>query len=76
MKEKIAVERDEFVLVSSSSGDWEGLYKNGRLIVEDHNISTYDIFKIFGILLTEKEADEGWLESEGSLPKNLSDVQF
>ena len=66
----------KFVIVSSSSGDWEGLYKDGVLVTEGHSISNRDIFANLGVSVQEKEAAEGWLEERGNLPKNLSDVEF
>jgi hypothetical protein len=65
-----------FTIVSSSSGDWDGLYHDGKLVTEGHSLSVREVLTLLGFRVEEKEASEGWLEDHGSLPKNLKDVQF
>ena len=55
--------------------DWEGLYVDGELVLEGHQIRKEEMFTILGINYTEVETAEGWLESRGKLPKKLSDVE-
>ncbi len=62
------------VLVTNYS-DWEGLYKDGELVLEGHRVSREDIFNLLGINYDVVEAAEGWIESRGSLPQKLSDVE-
>ncbi|NOQ49755.1 MAG: hypothetical protein GQ553_03725 [Nitrosomonadaceae bacterium] len=64
----------ELVLVTNYN-DWEGLYIDGKLVLEGHVIRKDEMLTILGINYTEVEAAEGWLESCGCLPKNLSDVE-
>ena len=58
-----------------SGGDWEGIYIDGKLVEEDHNVQLRDFAKHVGITLQEIEADLEWLEDEGSLPEVLLDVK-
>lgn len=65
------------VLVSSSSGDWEGLYVNGLLVTEDHKLGRNLINHFIGTVVPEeKEAAEDFVENLGSLPVKLTDVEF
>jgi len=64
----------KLVLVTNYD-DWEGLYIDGELVLEGHRVRRDEIFEKLGIDYTEVEAAEGWLESRGSLPQKLSDVE-
>jgi hypothetical protein len=66
----------KLVMVSSSSGDWEGLYVDGVLFSEGHSLSSREVLSAAGIKLEEKNAAEGWLEEQGCLPTKLKDVKF
>jgi hypothetical protein len=66
----------KLVIVSSSSGDWEGLYKDGIRLAEDHSLRTEDVLKLAGIEIEHKEAAEGWVEDRGDLPVLLKEVKF
>ena len=73
----------DFVFVYGD--DWEGLYANGRLVLEGHSIYFADVISY---LLDDKvgpyqirsydsrPADWEWLEERGSLPKLLSKVKY
>ena len=58
-----------------SGDDWEGIYIDGKLVEEGHNVQLRDFAKHVGITLQEIEADLEWLEDEGSLPEVLLDVK-
>jgi hypothetical protein len=62
-------------IVIVKADGWQGLYKDGKLVCEDHRVTYKDLAEALGIVVYEKEADQGWLEDEGNLPKNLSDVK-
>jgi hypothetical protein len=64
------------VIVSSSSGDWSGLYKDGKLLIEDHSLRASEVLEVLGFEVERKEAEENWLEERGNLPKLLKDVKF
>lgn len=63
------------LVLATNYDDWEGLYINGKLALEGHRICKDEMFTILGINYTEVETAEGWLESRGCLPKDLSDVE-
>ncbi len=64
----------KLVLVTNYD-DWEGLYIDGVLVLEGHQVRKDEMFTALGINYTEVEADVSWLASRGSLPKKLSDVE-
>ncbi len=36
-------------IVSNDSGDWEGIYINGRLAAEGHSLTVYEVLGLLGI---------------------------
>jgi hypothetical protein len=60
--------------------DWEGIYLDGFLQLENHSLRLSDVLE----LLMDQQidgfhqhtADEEWLEERGRLPENLSEVQL
>jgi hypothetical protein len=55
--------------------DWEGLYLNGKLVKEGHNIRTDDLLCYLGFDAEYLYADDEWLAEQGRLPENLEDVK-
>jgi len=66
--------------------DWEGLYIDGKLALEYHSLSVgavlYAIWKhrtpVVGVRVIFYEAydaDEDWLFTQGTLPKEFKDVK-
>lgn len=66
----------KLVMVSSSSGDWYGLYKDGKLVMEDHELSASQVLNALGIVIEHREAKEDWVENRGNFPVLLKDVKF
>lgn len=68
------------VVVFVYGDDWQGLYVEDLLVTEGHQVSTNDALEavqnlgVFQIGLSI-EADQEWLESEGSLAAALADVK-
>lgn len=62
--------------------DWEGIYFDGVLMLEDHRLHPFDILELIvqsQSLVEEvvrKGVDEDWMYEYGRLPKNLNDVVF
>lgn len=55
--------------------DWEGLYVDGKLVEETHQIDWRARWvKLMGAETVE--ADYEWLENRGTLPENLEDVKL
>ena len=66
--------------------DWEGLYIDGKLILEGHSLSAVDVLDAiwehrtpgFGLRVTSYEAhdaDEDWMFTQGTLPVDFEDVK-
>lgn len=55
--------------------DWEGLYINNKLVLENHSLRISDVLKALGIKYESIIADDEWLASCGNLPENLADVK-
>ncbi len=65
---------NEVVIVDAD--DWQGLYVNGKLQYENHEIRPDEILKILGINYRIIECDSNWIENQGGrLPKNLEMVK-
>lgn len=66
--------KSDVVIVSGDN--WEGIYINGVLITEGHDLTAGDALASIGIHYSELGADAEWLNAEGSLPSFLKDVQL
>lgn len=64
-----------FVLAYSPSGDWEGLYKDGKLVCEGHSLTLDQLAAAAGLEFDHLEADEGWIEERGNFPLGLANVK-
>lgn len=70
------------ITLVTNNDDWEGIYFDGVLMLEDHQLRPYDIL----YLVQQSQAvvedvvklgvDDEWLYERGRLPKNLEDVVF
>ena len=58
--------------------DWEGLYIDGDLILQDHLLDAIDVIRVIArnSVVSRLEVDYGWLQDAGWLPDNLADVRF
>lgn len=69
------------ITLVSNYNDWEGLYIEGILFMEEHKLEVPSVLRLLErskvpvTEVSEVEAGE-WLELEGSLPEELSDVHF
>lgn len=55
---------------------WEGLYIDGKLVTEGHEISLAEFAQLLGLDFERKCANLNWLETRGSLPDSLKKVKF
>lgn len=62
-------------VVFAYADDWEGLYVDGILRCEGHSIQIEYALKAVGVVMESIRPDQEWLEENGSLPVNLSDVK-
>ena len=64
--------------VSSSHGDWSGIYIDNELDYEGHSIPVWvwlDLFNLSDVIeAVQSEVDGGWLEEGGSFPQNFKDI--
>jgi len=61
----------EIVFVNDNSGDWMGLYVDGKLVSENHSLEPDDVLSLLGI-----EHSSRWIDMEDSrLPSKLSDIK-
>lgn len=57
--------------------DWEGLYVDGEIFDQGHNLDwRYIIESLFNVGIETRYADLGWLDQEGYLPESLEDVEL
>jgi hypothetical protein len=59
-----------------SADDWTGLYIDGKLKLENHNLHWDEILDAIGVDYESDVIDEDWMEANGRLPENLSDVKL
>ena len=69
----------EIKLFHSESGDWEGLYIDGKLIAEDHNLDSQRLLRIlekyFGYKFENVWSKDEYLERYGnSCPETWEEV--
>lgn len=55
--------------------DWQGLYKDGKLVYENHSIDAGQLAKYAGLNLEYRSVDSEWLERRGSLPELLKNAR-
>ena len=74
--------RSNVALVTSSEGDWEGLYVDGELVAEDHSIPTRWTMLLLAKehvevgTFSQHEVDQEWLEenSGATMPHFFSEL--
>lgn len=57
--------------ISDVSGDWEGIYVDGKLIAEGHSLDARQTMEAIGVEFEHRETD---LKDSGSLPDKLEEV--
>jgi hypothetical protein len=68
--------------VLASGDDWEGLYLNGVVIQQGHEVTVSDFADTilanggYVATFTRASVDLDWLSNEGWLPTSLGDVKF
>ena len=71
------MKKPTFTVVSGTE-EWEGLYVDGELVMEDHSLRVHrllDYLRNHGYLNIEwKYVEQEWLNDRGNLPTRLEDV--
>ena len=62
------------VTIVSNGDDWNGLYLDGVLVQQGHEVSVRSVLKALGIECEEVWCDNEWLEGQGELPAALDEV--
>lgn len=69
------------IVYVSNEDDWEGVYVNGRLYMEDHRLNVKRVFEMVATLghigeYEYKTVDFDWMQEEGLLPAAIEDVKW
>lgn len=60
--------------------DWEGLYVDGVLQLEGHSLRIEEVANLLisrtFTKFVQRSVDLGWLETEGSLPADMDNVEW
>lgn len=64
-----------FVYVTNGD-DWEGVYKDGKILAQGHHVTADDILRALGHTVEYRDVDYDWLADEGYLPENIEDIKF
>jgi hypothetical protein len=56
--------------------DWAGLYIDGKLVLEDHNLHWGQVLEALGIDYESDTIDEEWMEKWGRLPSKFKEVKL
>jgi hypothetical protein len=62
------------ITIVTNEDDWEGLYIDGKIVVQDHKLSVYDVLLALDIIPEDITCDHDWLLRIGYLPNDLKDV--
>jgi len=67
---------EALVFIGSEEGDWIGMYKNGKLLLQGHSIGYWDMAKALGFTVIYREKDNEWFDKHGNrCPEELSEVK-
>lgn len=71
------------IILATGDMDWQGLYVNGKLAAQGHNIQLHELADAIierlprlDISYEEKSVDYDWMEDRGDLPDNIEEVEF
>lgn len=70
----------EMQVVYAQGDDWNGLFINGKLAMEDHQLKQKDIQAVLkennalGVEMEFKEVSMEWMWEVGSFPSDISEV--
>lgn len=55
--------------------DWEGLYLDGKLVLEGHSLDTSHVLDALGISHSSVWVSDAQIEKAGCLPERLAEVE-
>jgi hypothetical protein len=62
------------ITIVTNEDDWEGLYIDGKIVVQNHKLSAEDVLDALGFHAGSVTCDQDWLLDVGYLPSDLKDV--
>lgn len=63
------------ITYATNYDDWEGIYVDGVLKLEDHRIRINDLFELFSDFITVEEIDAGeYLSEMGRFPSTVEEL--
>lgn len=63
------------ITYATNYDDWEGIYVDGVLKLQDHKIRIQDLFELFSDFITVEEIDAyDYLAEMGSLPTTVKEL--
>jgi hypothetical protein len=62
------------ITIVSNEDDWEGLYIDGKIALQAHNLSVYEVLLALDIIPEYITCDHEWLGEQTYLPTYLADV--
>ena len=63
------------IAIVDNEDDWIGLYINGRLVLEGHELNLYAVLGLLKIQYEKILPDYDWLYEQGTLPEDIMEVQ-
>lgn len=55
--------------------DWKGMYLDGVLVCQDHDLDAYRVLEMLGLQYESIQVDQIWLDERGQLPNKLKLVR-
>lgn len=63
-------------VVIAYADDWSGLYIDGELKLQGHNLDQRELIRALGVECEEFEVDFDWIGKVGYLPDDIKEVKF
>jgi len=57
-----------------SGEDWEGLYIDDKLVLQNHVLGLHEVLRSLDIVLSMADVNQEWLEERAHFPENFNDI--
>ena len=57
-----------------TADDWEGLYIDGKLVMENHSLRVEDVLEACQVKFDSHWVDDDWMCNRGRFPEKFEDV--
>jgi hypothetical protein len=68
--------RTKTLTLVTNYDDWEGIYIDGKILDQGHDINWKEVLSNLGFELKIQEADYDWLAEQGALPDKLENCKI